>query len=241
MRSNLKLMDNLFGVGADPKTKSRDRLTDWAQSNFKLWKDADYTATSPSMWGPLFWRLMLRCASMYTRKRRNKYSAWLDSFIYLLPCKTCARHYRRMLQSSLSKWKGVRRSDDLVEYITWMQSTVRRRLQGEGKKISPAKLKTKPTWHARDAISAMATRLRTRRVTRGISHTRVTRGVNPTRQNTMVNMVTNTTNINTSASAVTNMVANTRNRNGSRLGGWYGVTSVGAGANYRRGYMRGFR
>jgi hypothetical protein len=255
MHAYLTLMHKLFKVGPEPNTKSRDHLTDWAQRNFSLWKDADYAATSPSKWGPLFWSLMLRCARLYTRKRRNKYSDWLDSLIYLLPCKNCARHYRRMLESSLGRWKRVRNSDDLVEYITWMQSTVRRRLQGEEKKLSPTSFKTKSTWPAQRAISAMATRLRTRQVTsqatsqatRGRSLTQVTRGtsptISPTHRNAIVNMVTKDTN--TSGSAVTNMVASTRNRNGSRLGGWYGGTSAGVGANYARGYiggyMRGYR
>lgn len=251
MHAYLTLMHKLFKVGPEPNTKSRNHLTDWAQRNFSLWKDADYAATSPSKWGPLFWSLMLRCARLYTRKRRNKYSDWLDSLIYLLPCKNCARHYRRMLESSLGRWKRVRNSDDLVEYITWMQSTVRRRLQGEEKKLSPTSFKTKSTWPAQRAISAMATRLRTRQVTsqatRGRSRTQVTRGtsptISPTHRNAIVNMVTKDTN--TSGSAVTNMVASTRNLNGSRLGGWYGGTSAGVGANYARGYiggyMRGYR
>lgn len=229
MRAYLLLMNKLFGVGRDPNTKSRNRLTDWAEPHFELWRNADFAATSPSLWGPLFWRLMLRCARMYKRKRRAKYSAWLDSLIYLLPCKDCAKHYRRMLESSISKWERVRSADDLVQYISWMQSTVRRRVQGEEKKLSPATFKTKSTWSVRDVSSVTARRPPTRRDGR--------RRI-PARLNTTANMVTRTTNmnINTNASIVANMITSARNRNGSRLGGWYGATSGAAGASFIRGY-----
>ena len=232
MRAYMALMDKLFGLGSKPNTKSRDRLTDWAQPRFALWRNADYAATSPSLWGPLFWRLMLRCARKYKRSRRAKYSAWLDSLIYLLPCRDCAKHYRRMLESSLNKWKRVRNASDLVKYITWMQGTVRRRVQEEEKILSPATFKkesTEPTWSARGASS----------VVKNVLARRVVRKRAPIRLNT-VNIATNTTTINTNASTVENMIASARNRKGSRLGGWYGATSGVVGASFIRGY-RGFR
>lgn len=136
MRDFTAPLTKLFGLArSSPDTSSRNNLTDWAVANFTVWREADYIAASPKRWGPHMWSLMLRCAKYYTPKRRSMFHAWLKSLRYVLPCSKCARHYRRMLYDSSKRWKKVKRSSHLTDYIQWMRRQVRRRVQSEQKKI----------------------------------------------------------------------------------------------------------
>jgi hypothetical protein len=232
MVSFCALMKKLYGIGRKPDTRSRDRLTSWAQSNFALWREADFAASAPPLWGPLFWRLMLRCARLYKRKRRWKFSAWLESLMYLLPCKKCAKHYRRMLQSSTGKWKRVKTAADCVGYISWMQRTVKLRVQKEGKIYSLTTFKREEPWGATDANAEKnpTTRKKNRGAKKGRSAVRTAvRTANRTTHHTTP-MIQNegrekaTRNIRTRNTS-------TRNRNASELSAWYGAIS-GVGANF---------
>jgi hypothetical protein len=136
MRDFTAPLIKLFGLSRSaPDTSSRNNLTDWAVANFSVWREADYIAASPRRWGPHMWNLMLRCAKYYRPKRRSMFHAWLKSLRYVLPCSKCAWHYRRMLKSSSKRWKKVKRSSHLTDYIQWMRRQVQRRVQSEQKKI----------------------------------------------------------------------------------------------------------
>lgn len=226
MVSFCALMKKLYGIGRKPDTRSRDRLTSWAQSNFALWREADFAASAPPLWGPLFWRLMLRCARLYKRKRRLKFSAWLESLMYLLPCKKCAKHYRHMLQSSIGKWQRVKTAADCVAYISWMQRTVKRRVQKEGKIYSLTTLKKEEPWGATDVNAEKNPA--TRRKSRGARKCRSTTA-RTTHHTTR--MIQNEGREKSTRNIPTKNTRNTRNRNASELSAWYGAIS-GVGANF---------
>jgi hypothetical protein len=179
----MALLAKLFGLARNkPDTRSRTTLTAWAQSNFRVWTQADYAAGSPSRWGPHLWRLMFRCANRYTTERRGLFWAWMRSLRYMLPCEKCAEHYRRMLDRSHKKWRRVKKSSQLTRYFKWMQRTVRRRVRNERKKIYFGS-KHKKEWPGTTTTRKGGTRTRDTRHTRPtkattINNTQGTRGRN---------------------------------------------------------------
>jgi hypothetical protein len=152
-RDFFRLLSKLFGLASSkPDVRSRGRLTSWGMSSFDVWRDADYAASSPKKWGPHMWRLMFKCAELYTPEHRGLFRAWLKSLRYLLPCMKCAGHYKRMLTASKAKWKSVTTSEELVKYIEWMHAKVARRVRLERKFLSRTKYKnTFERWPARIA------------------------------------------------------------------------------------------
>ena len=254
MESFCQLAKKLYGLRPKPDTRSRDSLTRWGQSSFSLWKEADFAASSPPLWGPIFWSFMLRTARLYTRKRRRKFSAWLDSLMYLLPCKKCAKHYRLMLKSSIKKWQRAKKADDLVAYIAWMQRTVKRRVQKEEKLLSPLTLKRPEPWGVKDANNSFEHGVVRRKPdpprkklgtvkklarepvrAQGKAQGKAQRKVPENRRATRNTQNIATRNIATQNTATstrsTRNTRSTRSPNASRLDEWYGAIS-GVGANF---------
>lgn len=240
------LVKKLYGLRPKPDTRSRDRLTSWGQSSFSLWREADFAASTPPLWGPIFWTFMMRTAHLYTPKHRSKFSAWLDSLMYLLPCKKCAKHYRLMLKTSIKKWRRAKTANDLVAYIAWMRNTVKRRVQKEEKLLSPLTLKRHEPWGAKDAKRSfghgVARRNLRKEAAKGVAKgvvdqgdRRATRNIAAIATRNIATIATRniaTRNTATTATRSTRNIAtrSTRNRNASRLDEWYGAIS-GAGAS----------
>ena len=184
----MALLSRLFGLSRNkPDTRSRTALTAWAQSNFQVWKEADYAAGSPARWGPHLWRLMFRCANRYTKERRRLFWAWIKSLRHILPCAKCAWHFRHMLSRSHKKWRRVKKSSHLTRYFKWMQGTVRRRVRNERKKIYSDSKKgwqgTTTTHRGNTTTRGVTTRTTTTRNGRtGTTATRDTRAQNASKR-----------------------------------------------------------
>jgi hypothetical protein len=86
-----------------------------------LWTDASLYTHDPRLWGPIVWRFMHWHARDYTVQSRDLYLRMLWGLDKLLPCESCGKNFRVLLERSRVL---IRYKDQYIAFIRHLHTQV---------------------------------------------------------------------------------------------------------------------
>lgn len=119
--------------------RSRSALTAWllGMRKIPLWFRAQDFLDTPDRWGPHVWNLLHEIAPFYTPQLKPVFYQFLSSLPDVLPCKECAKHFKRLLAKNKHTWGRVKHVGHCEKFISGLHSQVTARVQREKKNKVP--------------------------------------------------------------------------------------------------------